>query len=134
MSFEFGMGSRRPISNSCTPITNAQAWVRMASKSRRSARVGHTPFPAERGADAWRPVAAAHLRGALQADGERVPRAGGRVRDGLRRRVGDAGGGLYGEDSRARRALRGRTDVDPCRGLAPLQAEQRPDGKALLRR
>src|SRR5215212_7347548 len=124
MSYEFGMGSMTyQLQIPTSPYTAARrttipraavSWDRMASKSGRSSCVGHTPFPAERGADARRPVAAAHLRGELQADGERVPRAGGRVRDGLRRRVGNAGGGLHGEDSRARRALRGRTDVDPC--------------------
>src|SRR5918997_6248907 len=98
------------------------------------ARVRHTPIPAERGADAGGAVAAAHLRGALQADGQRVPRRGERVRDGAGRRVGHAEGGLHGEDSGARRALRGRADADPGRGLAALQAQQHPHRQALLRR
>src|ERR671913_598399 len=105
MDYEFRIWNGpydEPTPNSYFLIPNPHPWDRMASKSGRSARVGHTPFPAERGADARRPVAATHLRGALQADGERVSRAGGRVRDGLRRRVGNSGGGLHGQNRGAR--------------------------------
>src|SRR5918998_4207618 len=98
------------------------------------ARVRHTSLPAKRGAHAGGAVAAAHLRGALQADGQRVPGRGERVRDGAGRRVRHAEGGLHGEDSGARRALRGRADADPGRGLAALQAQQHPHRQALLRR
>src|SRR5215211_4561667 len=98
------------------------------------ARVRHTPFPAERSADAGGTVAAAHLRRALQADGKRVLRERERVRDGAGRRVRYTAGGLHGPDRRARRALRGRADADPGRGFAALQAQQHPHRQGLLRR
>ncbi len=40
--------------------------------------------------------------------------------------------GCTAQHRRARRALRGRADADPGRGLAALQAQQRPHGQALL--
>src|SRR3712207_6565488 len=41
---------------------------------------------------------------------------------------------MHGEDSGARRALRGWADADPGRGSAALQAQQHPRRQALLRR